>query len=131
VKLHCVSARLRLGDVPTYYPVNSWLSRSSSCEESLFPSFHTQIVVFKIASAQLMMLKHAFGDFNKNFHVPRPTNFAVVKPFRVCGYVFRGVKIDFFYLSKKGRSRSPPTFVLRQLAKRKIKNSLLHICETM
>jgi hypothetical protein len=37
VKLLCLCARLRLGVVPTYYPVNSWSSRSSSCEESLFP----------------------------------------------------------------------------------------------
>ncbi len=44
VKLYCVSARIRLGVVPTYYPVNSWPSRSSSCEESLFPCLHTHIV---------------------------------------------------------------------------------------
>ena len=44
VKLLCLCARLRLGVVPTYYPVNSWPSRSSSCEESLFPCLHTHIV---------------------------------------------------------------------------------------
>ena len=44
VKLHCLCARLRLGVVPTYYPVNSWPSRSSSCEESLFPCLHAHIV---------------------------------------------------------------------------------------
>ena len=44
VKLHCLYDRLRLGVVPTYYPVNSWSSRSSSCEEFLFPYLHTHIV---------------------------------------------------------------------------------------
>jgi hypothetical protein len=44
VKLICLYGRLRLGVVPTYYPVNSWSSRSSSCEESPFPYLHTHIV---------------------------------------------------------------------------------------
>jgi hypothetical protein len=44
VKLLCLCARLRLGVVPTYYPGNSWPSRSSSCAESLFPCLHTHIV---------------------------------------------------------------------------------------
>ncbi len=67
VTLHCLCARLRLGVVPTYYPVNSWPSLSSSCEESLFPCLHTHIVEgFKLPRA-IGDVETRFWRFSQNF----------------------------------------------------------------
>jgi hypothetical protein len=60
VKLHCLCTRFRLGVVPTYYPVNSWTSRSCSCEESCFH------VSTPISSKDSNCL-HTIGDVETHF----------------------------------------------------------------
>jgi hypothetical protein len=47
-------------------------------EETLFPCLHTHRRRIPIVSAELVLLKHGYGDFSNIFPVPRPTNFAVV-----------------------------------------------------
>ncbi len=73
VKLSCLCARLRLGVVPTYCPVNSWPSHTSSCEESLFPCLHTHIVEDFKLSPRNWRSWNAFLQIFQNFPFPRPT----------------------------------------------------------
>ena len=80
VKLLCLCDRLRLGVVPTYHPLNSWSSRSSSCEESLFPCLHTHIVEDFKLSPRNWRSWNAFWRFCKISPIPRPTNFPAVTP---------------------------------------------------
>ncbi len=72
VKLICLCVRFRLGVVPTYYPVNSWSSHSSSCEESLFPWLHTHIVNESVTDK---IRKYRSGYYN---NPPNTTSFVTV-----------------------------------------------------
>ena len=102
VKLLCICARLRLGVVPTYYPVNSWPSRSSSCEESLFPYLHTHIVEdFKLPP-------HNWRCWNALLQIFQNFPFSETHQFR-CRYAILCKAKNFTKNWPENLVRDPPT----------------------
>jgi hypothetical protein len=67
LKLQCLCARIRISVVKTHSDVNSWPSRSPSCEHPLLPCLHTHFLR-NVGLGREMTLQHTWSlESTKNY----------------------------------------------------------------